>query len=84
MDKLTPYREIAGRIWCDPRIENYEMDSELAEVIAETLQAERDRYEAAVREVLVKATDNNNYVIISPHIDEIMADIKAQLEKDGD
>ncbi len=31
-------RQMAGRIWCDKRIEDREMDSELAEVIAEKFE----------------------------------------------
>ena len=58
--------------------QGYVIQAEL-EVI-KFLRAERDRYEAAVRKVLDEATDTPNYVIISPHINEIMADIKQQLK----
>jgi hypothetical protein len=46
VDSLSPWRERAGRIWTDPRVEQTIMDTDLAEVIAEALRDEYDRGKA--------------------------------------
>jgi len=56
--KINIARGLAAQCWCDPRTSNREMDVELAEVFAETIQKLSNFDPSIVKMIKVLEIDN--------------------------